>query len=339
MRNASLRLLYNGTDISADIAGDVVSFRCTSAASDEADVLDVTLADPDKKWLTRWMPQAGDKLTAAVRLTDWKRDGDSYTIQCGTYILDEPSYSAPPRTQTLSAVSHAVNSSLVSAQRSRTWTDAAISEIAAQIASENGLALYWDSTYDPHITMEQTKTADMEFISQLCADYTLRLKVADGQIVIYDPLPRESAPPVCVLRESGDLTRYRFRHTYLETGYTDAEVTTVDSETGEYHMMEDTARYQGLTEEEAYEKYGKTLTTSAEEITTDPELAARKLKVEKMKEYTAEISCMILPELHEGSAVTLSGFGNWDGAWIADSVTIALPAGTMSVSLHKAVIE
>ena len=66
MRNASLRLMYNGTDISADIAGDVVSFRCTSAASDEADVLDVTQADPDKKWLTRWMPQAGDKLTVTL---------------------------------------------------------------------------------------------------------------------------------------------------------------------------------------------------------------------------------------------------------------------------------
>ena len=339
MRNASLRLLYNGTDISADIAGDVILFRCTCAASDQADVLDVTLADPDKKWLTRWMPQAGDKITAAVRLTDWEREGDSHTIQCGTYILDEPSYSAPPHIQTLSAVSHAINTSFVSAQRSRTWTDAAVSEIAAQIASENALTLYWDSAYDPHITMEQVKTADLSFISHLCSDYTLRLKIADGQIVIYDPLKREKQPPVRTLRESGDLIRYSFRHTYTDTGYSDVAVTTVDAETGEYHMMEDTAKYQGLTAEEAYEKYGKTLTDSAEEITMDPELAKRKLEVEKMKEYTAEISCMILPDVHEGSALQLTGFGSWDGTWIADRVTITLPVSTMSISLHKAVIE
>lgn len=339
MRKASLRLSYNGTEITSDIEKDVISFRCVCAASDQADVIDVTVADPDKKWLTKWMPQAGDKLTAAVRLTNWEREGDSHTIQCGTYILDEPSYSAPPHIQTLSAVSHAINTSFVSAQRSRTWTDAAVSEIAAQIASENALTLYWDSAYDPHITMEQVKTADLSFISQLCSDYTLRLKVADGQIVIYDPLKREKQPPVRTLRESGDLIRYSFRHTYTDTGYSDAAVTTVDAETGEYHMMEDTAKYQGLTAEEAYEKYGKTLTESAEEITMDPELASRMLKVEKMKEYTAEISCMILPDVHEGSALQLTGFGSWDGTWIADSVTITLPASTMSISLHKAVIE
>ncbi len=338
MRSAKLLLSYNGVEITDDIVEDVKSFSYTAASSDEADVIDVSLADPSGKWLKQWRPQAGDKLTAAILLKDWERDGDSHVIQCGSYILDEPSYSAPPRTQKLSAISVACNTSFVSEKRSRTWTDASIREIAAQIGLENGLAVYFSSSYDPRITMEQNKTTDLDFIAKLCSDYTLYMKVADGMIVILDPFEGEGQPPVSEIKESGDGMRYSFRHTYLNTGYTDVTVTTVDADTGEYHMMEDTAKYQGLTEEEAKEKYGKTLTADAAEVTDDPELAARKLNKEKMKEYTANITLPIRVGITEGSAITLKDFGSWDGHWIVDKLSISLPDGTMALSLHKAVI-
>lgn len=338
MRSATLRLLYNGVDITEDIAEDVGGFSYTAASSDEADVIDVSIADPHKKWLTQWMPKAGDKLTAAILLKDWERDGDSHVIQCGSYILDEPSYSWPPHTQKLSAISVACNTSFVSEERSRTWTDAAVSEIAAQIGRENGLEVYFVSRYNPRLTVEQSKTADLSFLAKICSDYTLYIKAADGRIVILDPFEMEEQPPVTTIRESGDVTRYQLRHTYLDTGYTDAAITTVDADTGEYHMMEDTAKYQGLTEEEAQEKYGKTLTVEASEITEDPVLAERKLKKEKMKEYTANITMPIRLGVTEGCAVTLQDFGSWDGHWIVDKLSISLPAGTMSLSLHKVVI-
>lgn len=339
MRQARVRMLYNGVEITEDISGDVRSFKYTASASDEADTVDVTLADPAKKWLLEWRPQPGDSITAAIELIDWERDGDTRTIQCGRYILDEPGYSAPPHTQTLSAISVPCNTSFVCAEKSRTWTDAAVSEIAAQIAAENAQELYWDSGYDPRITMEQTKTADLDFIAKLCKDYTLRLKAADGQIVIYDPLAREGQPPVMTIRESGDAIRYSLRHTYLDTAYTDAEITTVDADTGEYHMMEDTAKYQGLTEEEAKAKYGKTLTDEAAEITSDPELVRRKLQTERMKEYTASVVLPLTDKITEGCAVQLSGFGGWDANWIVDKLAISMPDNKMTLTLHKAVIE
>lgn len=336
MRRSYLKLLYNSTDITADIAADVKSFRYSASASDNADTIDVVLADPERKWLREWTPEAGDELTAAIVLEDYPSEGETRTVQCGRYILDEPSYSAPPHVQTLSAISVACNTSLVSAARSRTWTDAAISEIAAQIASENGVSLYWESEYDPHITMEQSKTADLDFLAQLCKKYTLRLKAADGQLVIYDPFPRESAAPVATLTEGG-VEKYTLRHTYTGTGYTDAEITTVDADTGEYKMMADTAKYQGLTEEEAKKKYEKKLTASAEGVEDDPELAARTLKAEAMKEYTADVTTGIIPEITEGCAVTFSGFGTWDGAWIVEKMTVQLPGARTSLTLHKAV--
>lgn len=336
MRRNTLRLIYNGADISGDIAADVKSFRYAASATDRADTIDVTLADPARKWLRDWRPEAGDKLAAAIVMEDYPEEGQTRTVQCGSYILDEPSYSAPPHVQTLSAISVACNTSLVSAKRSRTWEDAAISEIAAQIAADNGAELYWESAYDPHITMEQSKTADLDFLANLCKKYTLRIKAADGQIVIYDPIPRESAAPVAELTEGG-VERYSLTHTYTGTGYTSAEITTYEPETGEYKMMEDTAKYQGLTEEEARKKYEKKLTASAEGVENDPELAARTLKVEAMKEYTAEITMGILPEITEGCAVTLAGFGGWDGAWIVDEITISLPGAREKLKLHRAV--
>ena len=338
MRKSSLLLTYNGTDISEDIADDVRSFKFVGVAADEADTIDVTLDDRDKKWLTQWMPQAGDKLTASILLENWEEEGDTHTIRCGTYILDEPSYSAPPHTQKLSAIAVAVNTSFVSEERSRTWTDAAISEIAAQIASENGLDLLFSSTYNPRLTLEQSSAADLSFLAKLCADYTLRFKVADETICIYDPLPGETQPPYADINEAKGTMRYSFKHTYLNTGYTDVTVTAVDEETGEYVMMEDTAKYQGLTEEEAAEKYGKTLTDEATEEADDPQLASRKLAIERMKEYTAEITVPIIPQVVEGCPVHLDGFGSWSGQWIVDKLTIALPAATMAMTLHKAVI-
>ena len=56
-RSAGVKLVYNGTDITADIAADIESISYEGNAADDSDSVSVTINAMADKWLNDWIPE------------------------------------------------------------------------------------------------------------------------------------------------------------------------------------------------------------------------------------------------------------------------------------------
>ena len=59
IKTPAFTLLYNNKSATADFAKDLIEAVFTDHLTGEADELDITLADPDRKWLGDWYPTKG----------------------------------------------------------------------------------------------------------------------------------------------------------------------------------------------------------------------------------------------------------------------------------------
>ena len=87
-RSAAVDLTWNGAAVKSKMLGQTTEITYTDPASGEADSLDIAIHDRDRQWTVAWMPLAGDTLEAAIKLSDWEREGDNRALPCGFFILD-----------------------------------------------------------------------------------------------------------------------------------------------------------------------------------------------------------------------------------------------------------
>ena len=80
-RRAYVDLIYNGTAATAEISGFVTDISYTDPASGEADSLDITLQDRDRRWTGAWIPVAGDTLAATIRALNCQYSGDNRILR------------------------------------------------------------------------------------------------------------------------------------------------------------------------------------------------------------------------------------------------------------------
>jgi phage protein D len=187
-RNAYVDLAWNGAAVTSKIAGMVTSISYTDPASGEADSIDISIQDRDRKWTSSWMPSAGDTLSAKIKLQDWEREGDNRSLYCGFFILDDFNFAGWPITGSISGVSVPADGAFRETERSKTWESVTIKEIATEIAGRAKIALLWDANgFDWTIkSIEQSSQTDCDFLMSLCSTYGLSMKVYVQKIVIFD---------------------------------------------------------------------------------------------------------------------------------------------------------
>ena len=166
-RRAIVDLTWNGAAVSGKLLGQGTEITYTDPASGEADSLDISIQDRDRLWTGPWLPAEGDSLEAVIRVTDWDREGDSRALPCGSFTLDDFSFSGWPVTGTISAVSVPADSSFRETERTKTWEDVTLQELAQEIAGRAGVSLAWDvEGGGPKLkSVEQTKRTDCEFLA------------------------------------------------------------------------------------------------------------------------------------------------------------------------------
>lgn len=132
-----------------EISGFVTDISYTDPASGEADSLDITLQDRDRRWTGAWIPVAGDTLAATIRALNCQYSGDNRILPCGFFIVDSFSFSGWPVSGSISAISTPLDSSFTTTQRTKTWENVTIKEIGTEIAGRAGIALAWDAEGTP----------------------------------------------------------------------------------------------------------------------------------------------------------------------------------------------
>jgi phage protein D len=324
-RNAYVDLAWNGAAVTSKIAGMVTSISYTDPASGEADSIDISIQDRDRKWTSSWMPSAGDTLSAKIKLQDWEREGDNRSLYCGFFILDDFSFAGWPITGSISGVSVPADGAFRETERSKTWENVTIKEIATEIAGRAKIALLWDANgFDWTIkSIEQSSQTDCDFLMSLCSTYGLSMKVYVQKIVIFDReayKAKKSAMTLC----PSDIESWSWKTTLAGT-YTGGEYTYTDP----------------ITEEEIVAKVGdgpRILKQSGKADSVAD--AERKIKAAVNNAHHGAVSMSVTmmgnARLFAGQCITISGLGRLSGKYYIDKVTHSLGGGyTMQLDLSK----
>ena len=199
-RFAEVALIYEGVDISRDIAPFLISFTYNDNASDKADDIALTLEDRKRLWVADWFPTKGDKIVATLILHDWNKENDVQTLPCGAFEVDSVECSGPPNVVNLKAISTLISKPMKSETHTKAWENVRLSSIAGDIATKNGLEFFWDCSSDPYFERkDQVEVSDLEFLNTLAHDYGVNVKVSDKQLICYERDTYEKKEPVGVL--------------------------------------------------------------------------------------------------------------------------------------------
>lgn len=322
-RRAQFVLGWNGTASSDRLTEAADGITYTDPASGEADSIDININDRDRKWISAWMPSAGDTMTAKIKLQDWEREGDNRVLSCGFFVMDSFAFSGWPTAGTISGVSTPADSSFMATERSKIWENITIKEIAAEVASRAGISLFWDAGgVDFRIkTIEQSKQTDSDFLMGLCTTYGLSMKVYSQKIVIFDQEQYKQKPSAMTLYAS-DLESWNWSSNLAGT-YTGGEFTYTDPRT----EAEIVAKVGGGSR--IFKDSGKADSTAD---------AERKIKasVANANHGSTKMSVVILgnARLYAGQCVDIAGLGKMSGKYYIDKVTHTIGSGyTMSLEL------
>ena len=212
-RQAFLALLYEGKDISAQIAPFVLSFSYTDNAHGKADDLQVTLEDRDHLWKGDWYPDKGATLTASIRCEQWEKIGAAPKVmRCGTFTIDEIEVGGPPDTVTMKAISAAVTKSLRQQRKTKAWENASLRQVGQDIADAHGLRLRYDGPEFRFKRMDQRETSDLGFLKRMAEQRGMNLKVAEDSLILMSGKGYDAKAPVkTLIRGVSPIKSFRFK--------------------------------------------------------------------------------------------------------------------------------
>lgn len=328
-RRAKVKLLYDGVDISADISPYLLSFSYIDNAHGKADGIQVTLQDREGRWREPWYPRKGSVLKASIETFDWRAPGDNGSLYCGIFELDEIECSGPPTTVAIKGISVPVSTSLRREQKTRPWENVALSVVARDIAEENGVSLFWDAPVDPmYQRRDQAQTSDLAFLSELCREAGLSVKVTDEQIVIFDEEEYEQKSPVRTIRFGRkDITRYSFR-SKTDATYASSKVSYHDALSDEEHDFEH--------EPEDAPDNGMVLRVNerVESLHEAERLAKKRLHEKNKGEFSGSISMLGDISLVGGVTVQIAGWGKFDGRYFLEKATHSVEGQGYSTTIE-----
>lgn len=276
---------------------------------------------------------SGLKIRASITRKNWERDGRRRTLPCGEFQLDSIDASGPPSVITLKASALPLYAGIRRTKRSKAWESYTLSGIAGEIAAANGMVCLYQSPEDPcYDRVAQENVSDIEFLSGLCHDAGLSLKVTDGTLVLFDQALYEEKEPAAVIAYGGGYTRYRLDMGASGSRYASCRVSYVDPSTGQ--CIEATVK---TGEDEA--KGGEQLEVSAKVagIGEAEALAKKLLRLHNKFARTASFTLPGDPALVAGVTVLLEDWGIWDGKYIISRArhTVSSSGYTTQVDLRK----
>jgi phage protein D len=330
-----VEISYEGDDITADIAPDLIAFQFTDNETGAVDDLAITLKDDHGRWSGDWLPARGDKITCAI-VQDGR--GAHHPLKCGTFTIDELEISGPPSIVAIKAVAIPPDDDVRQCARSRGWEDVRLSRIASDVAQSGDMALLWLPEDDPLLDRrDQCDESNLAFLERLCKDEGLCLKVNSQQLVVFNPDELADAEPVAtfVLGTSAVLRRRLSAKTHDVYGRCTVEFQDPkDGKVKNYTYTDEEFQKQrknyGKTldggNKKGRGKNGKTLklTKRAASKAEAQRIAKAALSEANRGEITGSLDLMGDTRVVTGSSINLRGFGRWDGKYFVERATHAI---------------
>lgn len=181
-RTTSIDLKYIGNSCFPIDTETVNSFLYEDKSNKESDSISIAIYDRSRNWLNNHFPKKGHKINASICCYDGNAEK---ILNCGQFTLDDIDFSGEPLSVNLKAVSSPVSTGFSVTERSKVWKNLTIKSIASDIANRAGIKLYYDADDIRIYSVEQHSKTDSSFLSDLCTDYGICMKVYSDKLVLY----------------------------------------------------------------------------------------------------------------------------------------------------------
>lgn len=350
-RRATIELEYEGTNITKEISLDLKSFSYTDNASGSADDVSIELKDETGKWISSWAPTKGDIIRPKIVTHNWRFDGDSQSLDCGIFLVDDIGYSGRPRVVNIGAISSPSNTDFMTTNKSRTWENASVKKIAQTTAGNAGLNVFFDSKTNPVIDfIEQSEEPDVSFLFELCQKNGLAMKLYNNRplfrlsgaeyisIVIFNEAEYEAKAPVATLTENGreingtktiGMKSWSAKTSFTDTGYDGCKVQYTDPDNGE--LRTHTFKISGRAGEKIY-----IVNEECDSLARAQRLAKSKLRELNKNEFALSISIIGNLGLFAAQTVKVMDLGIFDGKYYIDKISRSVGSGfEAGLELHR----
>lgn len=306
------------------ITQQINSFSYTDVASGQSDSVSISMHDVAKEWIGSLMPKKGAGIDAKIRVTNWNNEERVDTFDCGSFILDDISFSGRPLKCTLGAVSVPVMEDFKSLARTQTWENTTVQNIASEICNRAGVTLAYDAPAIRIAELEQNKQTDSAFLYSLCEKYGLSMKVYKYKIVIFDTVAYEAKDAVITIDESEMLSGWSY-NTTVDGTYTGVALNykNPDSKDSLNIVIGNSGRLYSMNTQ-ASSQYDAELQAAA--------------KVNEANRKIETMTVLIRGDIRivASQCINITGLGNADGKYYVDQVKHTVGSGyKMQLTLHK----
>lgn len=324
-RRATVDTIYGGSNITSYISRFMESFSYTDVASGASDSISVTLHDVKNEWGRGWTPAKGDRIANICYFNDWAHDGDNWFLICGNFEVDDITLSGMPRTVSFGGASIPVNELFNAEERTKTWENVSVQEIAGEIAARAGIAMYYEAETIVIESLEQDKQTDCKFLYSVCSQYGLAMKVFYDKVIIFDEGIYENRAPVITLLEK-DIIDWKY-NTTLSGTYTGAKISYSDPGTGDDHEVVVGGGSRILN-----------INKTADNAEDARKKAISELNNANKKAETMSIVIMARKNIVSAACIGVAGLGLPDGNYYIDKVVTKVSgkgASQQTLTVHK----
>ena len=258
---------------------------------------------------------SGMKIQAVIVQRNWYGDGKDMVLDCGEFELDSIKAAGPPAAVTIKGTSLPYASVVRQTKKSRAWEAYYLSGIANEIAENAGMGCMFLTGKNPYYTRrEQYKISDITFLSGLCKDAGISLKVTNNIIVLFDQATYERKKSVMTIKPGdGSYKNYSLNVGKAETEYQSCRVRYTDPATG--RCISGIAYIEDYKEDNEKNQQLE-VTAKVSNAAEAKALATARLRLHNKYMRSASFTLVGNVSAVAGANVTLEGWGMFDGKYV-----------------------
>ncbi len=326
-RYVSARVLYNGKEIQDKITD--ISY--TDNAEGSSDDISITVHSSPKD--TDLIPEKEAELDATLYFNGWRTDhGITQSYHCGTFVLDDISYSGSPDTLSIKGVAQPASEAFTTGKKNKTWENTTLKDVAQAIMAEyTGMSTLYYNAPDIKIeSIEQSDETDSSFLKTMCDKYNLCLKIYKTGLVIFSWEEYEKNFIPCAEFSIEDMDSYTWNTTLTGTytgvhlKYTKAATKKKAAKTIEVTLGQGPRLLE--------------LTDKVESETEATETARQKVNAANMEATTLSFQCYANPGIFASFKIRIINSGRMNGDYMVTKVTHSLSSSggeTSNIECYK----
>lgn len=326
-RHTRIAIQYNGVNATEQISRFVDSLQYKDVASGTSDSISIRVNDRERKWIGAWFPAKGDRLRPTIQTRNWNKDGDKTDFPCGTFCVDDFSFSGGPISMALEAVAVPADSGFQSTKRTITYEATTLQEIGQEIAARAGITLFYEADTITIEKVEQNDAPDSEFYRTQVERFGLALKIYNDKLVVFSEAGYEAKAAKATLTE-GDFEPDWNWNTKMADTYTAVKYQYTNSEKNLNYTVEAGEGGRVLTCNEP-----------ADNLTEATVIALAAVNKANKGTTTMQITLTkAIPGLIASDCVEIAGLGNLSGKYFIEEIVHQVTSGggyTMALSLRR----